>query len=641
VFLVWWLSLRHVDVSRLGDYGLPPALPITWYLALFAAVAGAVSAIVSRRSSTPVALAYVALVAVILYATVPVLSAQPHYAWVYKHIGVVRYLEAHGQANPRIDIYNRWPGFFALAAVFSRVAGRADPETYASWAELVFVLFDLVLVAAVVKAIARDLRIAAGASLLFLLTNWVGQTYYSPQALTYILALAAILIVLRHLRAEGPQCPRRVARLLEKVGRVPQLAILVDEQPRWPRRAAITAVLGLYAVIVASHQLTPYMLLAGVALLMLAGIARPWWVLIAMAVMSFSYFAANLGYIQHNFGLFTSIDPFNNVQVAAYTQTPSPGKVFNTHAELLASATLGLGGGAGAVRLLRRGLLLRALPLLLLAVSPFAVIFGQSYGGEASLRIILFSSPWWSALIFWALWTVERRRLRLVLMLSVISLFTGLFVASFFGQEELNIISPAEVRASAQFYDHARRGSVLVLAAPGFPFKYGASYPEFRGPEGDAYPNLLSEHVFQDRQLGPADIGYVIGRIRQYSPYGYLAFTKAETVFAEVLRITPPGALSHLEAAIAGSRQFRLWYGNQDAQIYELVSSSSRPANHAGALPVPGLLTVFGRAEALARGAAGAAERAHHHHRRAGAARRRSAFGGHPLRSAHRRGRHT
>ena len=56
------------------------------------------------------------VIAIILYGTVPMLSAQPHYGWVYKHIGVVRYLEAHGKANPSIDIYNRWPGFFALEA---------------------------------------------------------------------------------------------------------------------------------------------------------------------------------------------------------------------------------------------------------------------------------------------------------------------------------------------------------------------------------------------------------------------------------------------------------------------------------------------------------------------------------------------
>jgi hypothetical protein len=618
---VWWFSLRHVDISNLGSYGLTPALPITWYLALFLSLVGAVTAISRRRPSAVIALASVVVVATILYGTAPVLSAQPHYAWVYKHIGVVRYLEAHGQANPGIDIYNRWPGFFALGAIFSRIAGRADPETYAGWAELFFVVLDIVLVMAAVKAIARELRIAAGAALLFLLTNWVGQTYFSPQAFTFVLGLGLTVIMLRHLRVGRRPYSPRLGRLLERLGRVRQLPVVRDEAPQWPRWAAIAAVLILDAVIVASHQLTPYMLLGSTALLMLAGVVRPWWVLMAMAVMTFGYFAANLNYIKHNFGLFTSIDPFNNVQVATYTQTPSPGKVFNTRVELLAIAALWGGGSLASIRLVRRGLLVRALPLLVLAVSPLAVIFGQNYGGEASLRIILFSSPWWSALIAWALTTISGRWLRWVLTVLVAVTFTSMFVPSFFGQEELNLISPAEVRASEHFYYHARRGSVLVLAAPGFPFKYGGTYPEFRGPEGDAYPNLLSAHDFQNRQLGAGDVANVIARIRQYAPHGYLAFTKDETAYAEVLRITPPGALAHLEAAVASSPHFRLWYANHDARIYELVlrvGGTGQALGHRQPAP-PSVFELSRRTAAyVARTLVKAVRRARHHASAAG-----------------------
>lgn len=329
--MLWWLSLLHVNVSNLGDYGLPPVLPLTWYFALFLAVVGAVTAITARRTSGLLMVGYVVVVAIILFGTVPVLSAQPHYAWVYKHIGVVRYLEAHGKVNPSIDIYNRWPGFFALAAVFSRVAGSPNPEVYANWAELFFSLIDVVLVMAIVKALTREVRIAAGAGLIFIVTNWVGQSYFSPQAFAFALCLALILILLRQLRVEGGYSPR-LTRLMERIGRVSQLPVptesAVESAVKWPQWAAIAAVLGLDAVIVASHQLTPYMLLVGVALLMLARVARPWWVLAAMAVMTLAYLGANLSFIIHNYGVFTSIDPFNNAQGPKITQTPSAGKAF-------------------------------------------------------------------------------------------------------------------------------------------------------------------------------------------------------------------------------------------------------------------------------------------------------------------------
>jgi hypothetical protein len=216
-------------------------------------------------------------------------------------------------------------------------------------------------------------------------------------------------------------------------------------------------------------------------------------------------------------------------------------------------------------------LLIRALPFVVLALSPFFVLFGQNYGGEASLRVILFSGPWCAALISWGLATVARQRLRWALMMFGTLVFTALFVPSFLGQEEFNIVSPAEVRASEWFYYHARPGSVLVLSAPGFPYRYGATYPEFNGPEVDANPNLLSSPIFQARQLGPVEIPHIVARIHEYSRYGYVSFTKDQTAYAEALGVTPPGALAHLETAVASSPDFRLWYGNSDVRIYELV----------------------------------------------------------------------
>jgi hypothetical protein len=571
--VLWRLSLLHVDPYDLGSYGLPPALPFTWYLALLLAVTGTVTAITMPRTSGPIMVGYVVVVAIILFGTVPVLSGQPHYAWVYKHIGVVRYLEAHGKVNPSIDIYNRWPGFFALAAVFSTVVGRTNPESYAGWAELVFLLLDAVLVVSAVKAITRDIRIGTGAALLFVVTNWVGQTYYSPQAFAFVLGLALTVIMMRQLRVNSASYSRRLTRLIERVGRVPQRSVRIENTAKWPRWAAITMVMGLDAVIVTSHQLTPYMLLVSVALLMLVGVVRPWWLLAAMGVMTFAYLAANFKFIQHNYGVFSSFDPFNNAQGQGATlgRVPVAGKVFNTNIELVLIAVSWLVSLCAGIRLLRLGLLMRALPFVVLALSPFFVLFGQSYGGEASLRIILFSSPWCGALIAWGLATIANRPLRWALTMSVAVAFTALFVPSLLGQEELNVISAAEVRASERFYYHARPGSVLVLAAPGFPYRFGATYPLFSGPEGDANPNLMTERLFQGRQLGAAEVPGVVARIRQYSEHGYIAFGRDESKYAETFRITPPGALGHLEAAVARSSYFRLWYGNKDVRIYELT----------------------------------------------------------------------
>src|ERR1700691_5818253 len=98
----------------------------------------------------------------------------------------------------------------------------------------------------------------------------------------------------------------------------------MNDSAKWPRWILTVAVFGIDAVIVGSHQLTTYVLLAIIAFLMLAGIVRPCWLLAAMALMTFAYLGANFGFIEHNYGVFTSIDPFNNAQSQGATLSHSP-----------------------------------------------------------------------------------------------------------------------------------------------------------------------------------------------------------------------------------------------------------------------------------------------------------------------------
>src|SRR5258708_7899231 len=130
--LAWALSLPLIQPYALGRYGLAPALPGAWYGALVLLVVGAVSTIWLGDRAVIAAL-YIAAIVAVLYATVPAVTSVPHYAWVYKHIGVTRLISDHGGVPfASGDIYSRWPAFFAGAAVFSNWAG-VDPLAFAAW----------------------------------------------------------------------------------------------------------------------------------------------------------------------------------------------------------------------------------------------------------------------------------------------------------------------------------------------------------------------------------------------------------------------------------------------------------------------------------------------------------------------------
>jgi hypothetical protein len=565
--VAWALSLHMIHTGDLGVYGLPPALPAIWYAALAVLICGAVTATWATRPRAPLIALYIFAIVVVLFATVPAITAVPHYAWVYKHIGVTRFIAAHGGVQfASGDIYDRWPGFFGVAAAFSQLAG-IDPLSYAAWAEPFFALIDALLVAAIARGITRDVRVAGYAALIFTQGSWVGQAYFSPQAAAYALAFVLMLVFVRSF-ASGDVMPW-LARLMQRVIRRDQPRVALADPLPWSRAASIATVLVLDAVIVATHQLTPYVLLLQLGALTVLGTARPRWLIVAMGIITLAYLLPNLGYIAHNYGLFTSLNPTNNIRGGNWG--PPHVDWFDANAGGVLSVVLIMLMSASAFRLARLGLGYRALPLLILALAPFGILLAQNYGGEASLRVFLFSSPWRDVLVALGVQTIARPRVRLAAALVTCLVLAYMFIPAFYGAEELNIIPKSEVQASEYFYDHAPAGSVLMLSSPDFPTWVGARYSLMRGPLADDRPSLVGVSAFEGRPLGPRQIPAVIAAIRQYSRKGFLVFSTTQDRYTALQELTPRGALESLERAVAASSHFRLWYATSDARIYELI----------------------------------------------------------------------
>jgi hypothetical protein len=569
--VAWAASLPHIHVESLGEYGLPPELPLLWYAAVGLLVAGAALQVALSPRSHAITLLYLVGLVVVLFGTVPAVSAEPHYAWVYKHVGVSRFLGVNHSPDPSVDIYNRWPGFFALTAAFSRVTGVSNPIVYAAWSEVFFALIQTFLIRAAVRMVVEEEGVADGAALLFLLANWVAQGYFSPQALDFTLAIAIAALMLA-LGGRQTGAARRASGLLRRVFRAPSQLPLTALGTTRARVALIAAILVLDAASIPTHQLSPYVVLFQAIGLALFGFLRPRWILLPIVAMTVAYLVPNIGYIQHNFGIFTSLDPFSNAERrTAYIQSPVAGKLFNQRAGMLLSLLVWAGAFLAFIRLTRQGLARRALPFVLLAAGPFCLLFGQNYGGEAVLRVLLFSLPWCAALIAWALATIRGPLRRAVAALAVCGVAAALFVPAFYGQEELNQMPTDEVRASDYFDAHAQAGSALLFSGPNFPGDYGPRYPLMRGVGGGEPPTLLYSPHFRNRQLGPADVPAVVAAIRHYAPSGYVVFSTTQTEYARVYQLVPDGALDNLERAVADSSHFRLFYGNKDARIYQLV----------------------------------------------------------------------
>jgi retron-type reverse transcriptase len=197
--VLWAFGVTRTNASELGSFGLTADLSIFFYAGVALLI---VSAVIELATESPsrwrMALHAVGLV-VMLYGTAPLIYPAGRYSWLYKTIGVVQYVNVHGQLNHNIDIYQNWPGFFALAGWFSKVAGAGSPLMYAKWAQLVFELAALPLLYLAYDALSLTVRQRWLALLLYSGSNWIGQDYYSPQALGTVLSLGIMAIALRWL----------------------------------------------------------------------------------------------------------------------------------------------------------------------------------------------------------------------------------------------------------------------------------------------------------------------------------------------------------------------------------------------------------------------------------------------------------
>ena len=146
-------------------------------------------------------LAYAVSLVLVLHATPTLLYDTLRYAWAWKHVGLIDYLLRHGATDPHIGndlaAYQDWPGFFAGNALLIKAAGLRSTLSYAAWGPP---FFDLLVVGPLVlifRRFTQDQRLIWTAVWLFVLGNWVGQDYFSPQAAAYFLYLVVIAITLR------------------------------------------------------------------------------------------------------------------------------------------------------------------------------------------------------------------------------------------------------------------------------------------------------------------------------------------------------------------------------------------------------------------------------------------------------------
>ncbi|WP_421122060.1 hypothetical protein ACE2AJ_00695 [Aquihabitans daechungensis] len=562
--LILWLGATWgLDPASMSDLGLVSILRPTGYVAVGFLVLALILEIAAPRPSTGrLAAPIVALVAV-LHGTPSVLYGTLRYSWAWKHLGIVDYISRNNGVDPTVpalDIYHSWPGFFSVNSTAVDVLGLSSASGYARWWP---VLANLAVIP-VLLLVYRGLGGSAGrrtawlAVAIFLAANWIGQDYFSPQSMAYLLYLLIIGIVLQFTASER--------------------GVTGAERPgRWAVAIALLA----GAALVTSHQITPIILVMALGALALLRQRRVLLLAVSMVAMTvlwaatgaWTYMEENLSSLLDGFG-----DPASNAEKNLVDRGGlSPDQVLVSTLGRVALLVIAVLAVVGFVRQLRgRTVDLTALALLL---APAGLIFANSFGGEIGFRTYLFALPflaWYAAQAFWpsppggaieAPAAPSRRSvvIRSVAAFAAVTVLLAGFAFGYYGKDRYYRFAEDEVAASAYILDRAPNGSLLVTVSANYPglwrnYDHVTPVPIAREPE-ESLDRILADPLASLTRWLEGD---------EYTD-GYVLLTRSQEREVEALGDLPPGAYEDLRRALDTSPRFTTVWATPNATIYQLT----------------------------------------------------------------------
>ena len=565
---LWALAVTQARGHTVGSYGLLPVLGVSFLVAAVLTIGVLAVALRFVRTAWPAAVVALGLLLFEFTAAPTMLAATPLGVYTYKHFGVVNYVVHGGALRDSLDIYQQWPGFFAAAAGLVRLSGRG-PLAYANWAQLLFGALNAVVIFAIARRFSQGHPVVPYVTvLLFETANWEGQIYYSPQTMAFLLALFFQFFLLSLLEPARLRRPFSYRRWLT----VPPLEIQEGEQNDSLGLAArVVGVIAIFGAIVITHQLSPYVVFAGVACLWVLGVLRHWPVVLTLAMMLVIYPLLHLPAVDHNH-LLTGFSFSKSAGGPPPLASSSPQQAL---AGVLAKAIgLGIWGATGVCVLSywrRLGVII--IPVIL-AFAPLLFLLITDYDGEVIYRVFLFSSPWCALVIAMRLATLVRMPMLRWTAVGFWALFAALgsAQAAGFGMYAMSLVPPGEVSASAYFLEHAPAKAELVLAAASFPSRLNGMYTLHDVTQTQNDPSLDEIPQLDGNGLDRMDAKAVAQTVTHLAGgTGYLVIAPSMNQYVDYYGIFKQDILPALAPRLKASPYWRVWYSKNGVIIFQTL----------------------------------------------------------------------
>lgn len=480
---LWVAAALTVEPRRASELGMISALPVIWWAGLATLTVAFVLHL--RRGPNPVlATAQLGGLIAFLYVTMTVSEPYSRIPTSYTHVGLVDYLVRDHRIVQFFDARFSWPGSLSTGAMLTQLAGASSSAAFVKWALPLFIALWALGVYAVAAAYSPSPRTRWLTVWVFLSLNWVGQDYWSSQALNFFFVVTVVAAV-------ATWFPRRILGARSR--------FLAFEQPAHAFTTSAQGLGLLFTLVVvtvaiaSSHQLSPFTLV-GVLLALWLVDRRDIRLLPAVALVvavTWISWGADDYWIGHFSRLTEDVGHVTGVVTTGTVDRISDGSLGR---RLVLGIRLGLSllawaaAGLWVWRAARRGRT-SLVTVGALAVVPIGFVALQSYGGELGLRIFLFSLPFVALLIADALdaflrhrWA--RRALATTALTGVALAVTAGFVVARYGNEQFEQTYAEDVAATRAFAEIAPPGSHLFGTNTSNPFRM-LPYHDYRPHKDD------------------------------------------------------------------------------------------------------------------------------------------------------------
>lgn len=557
---LWALGMATLELDGMTDLGLASVLPVV-------AIGGLVLLSISfalalrRDAGSGLTLLHVLALIVMLFAIPAIVEQYPRFNVAWRHVGIAEVLLRTQQIDPNIDAYFSWPGFFALSAFVTEAAGLSSTLDVVGWAPVAFNLLYLAPLLLIMRAATGDRTVVWFGVWIFYLTNWIGQDYYAPQAYGFFIYLLIIGLLLTYFGGDGRPMWPIPARFFAG-----PMAVTRPRMGPLQRAGLLAMILVMFGALSASHQLSPFAVVAVAIVLAVLGrisVSGVPTVMIVILGTWLSYMTVTYmqGHLSDMIARIGSVDD----TVAANLTDRFRGSRDHLAVIVVRSISSVLLWSLAAVGSARQLLSRRVdMTWTLLAGAPFTLLLLQSYGGEILLRVYLFGLPFMSLLaasaLLGSLGARPPRRV-LIAVLAGSMLFLGSFLIARYGNERMDMITPDEATGMARLYEIAPTDSQLVALSDNVFWKY-------RDYE------LYHYEIVTEAALD-LDVDAIVDAMRaRPDTAGYLIVSRAQRAALELSYSMPSGRLDELQAALDETPGIRVAYENPDITIY--AASPSR-----------------------------------------------------------------